>query len=118
MDDLVSRQAVIDWLKNEWNGMVTSLFDGIKALPSAQQDCADCPEYDHKTHSCPKYCEVIRRTLEEAKQKRTGRWIDYVEDGYVECPFCHSATNCDGNISELHFCFSCGARKEVWYEFD
>ena len=36
MDDLISRQTVLYWLKNEWNGMVTSLFDGIKALPSAQ----------------------------------------------------------------------------------
>ena len=44
--------------------------------------------------------------------QRTGRWIDHVEDGYVECPFCHSATNCDDNISELHFCFSCGARMD------
>lgn len=38
MNDLISRQAAIDWLKNEWNGMVTSLFDGIKALPSAQPE--------------------------------------------------------------------------------
>lgn len=38
MDDLISRQAVLDWLKNEWNGMATSLFDGIKALPSAQPE--------------------------------------------------------------------------------
>ena len=45
-----------------------------------------------------------------AKQERQkGEWIDYTEDGYVECPFCHSATNCDGNKDELHFCFSCGA---------
>ena len=40
----------------------------------------------------------------------TGQWIDYSDDGYVECPFCHSATTCDGNKDELHFCFSCGAR--------
>jgi hypothetical protein len=44
--------------------------------------------------------------------QRTGRWIDHAEEGYVECPFCHSATNCDDNISELHFCFSCGAKME------
>ena len=44
--------------------------------------------------------------------QRTGRWIDHAEEGYVECPFCHSATNCDDNISDLHFCFSCGARME------
>ena len=39
----------------------------------------------------------------------TGKWLDYSDEGYVECPFCHSATNCDGNKDELHYCFSCGA---------
>lgn len=38
-----------------------------------------------------------------------GHWIDHSDDGYVECPKCGSATNCDGNIADLHFCFSCGA---------
>jgi Lar family restriction alleviation protein len=46
-------------------------------------------------------------------ERKTGQWIDHAEEGYVECPFCHSATNCDDNISELHFCFSCGARMDV-----
>ena len=44
-DDLISRQEALDWLKNEWNGMVTSLFDGIKSLPSAQTEphyCREC----------------------------------------------------------------------------
>ena len=36
MDDVISRQAVLDWLKNEWNGRIVSLFDGIKAFPSVQ----------------------------------------------------------------------------------
>lgn len=40
----------------------------------------------------------------------TGEWIDHSEDGYAECPFCHEATNCDGNIGELHYCWNCGAR--------
>lgn len=51
-------------------------------------------------------------TVTKISERKTGRWIDHVEDGYVECPFCHSATNCDDNISELHFCFSCGARMD------
>ena len=42
-------------------------------------------------------------------QPRKGKWIDYSDEGFVECPFCHSATNCDGNKDELHYCFSCGA---------
>ena len=117
MNDLISRQAAIDEVLNlnvenrvSWRDAV---IDTIDALPSAQQDCTECEDYDHETKSCPKFCDVIRKTLKEAKQERkTGRWIDYVEDGYVECPFCHSATNCNGNISELHFCFSCGAKME------
>ena len=50
------------------------------------------------------------QAMNELQEKRKkGKWIDCMEDGYVECPFCHSATNCDGNKEELHFCFSCGA---------
>jgi hypothetical protein len=46
-------------------------------------------------------------------ERKTGKWISYIEDGYLECPFCGAATNCDGDESELHFCFSCGAKMEV-----
>lgn len=35
--DCISRQAAIDWLKSEWDGMATSVFKGIESLPSAQQ---------------------------------------------------------------------------------
>lgn len=65
-----------------------------------------------------KYCYPCREILKEIddaptiEERKTGKWIDYAEDGYVECPFCHSATNCDGNVDELHFCFSCGAKME------
>ena len=49
------------------------------------------------------------KTFYPDEPRMKGRWIDYTDDGYVECPFCGSATNCDGDISELHYCFSCGA---------
>ena len=45
-------------------------------------------------------------------ERKTGKWINYLEDGFVECPFCKSATNCDGDIAELHYCFNCGAKLE------
>lgn len=54
--------------------------------------------------------EAIDMAIEALQDRPTGRWIDYSDEGYVECPFCHSATNCDGNKDELHFCFSCGAK--------
>ena len=81
MEDMIERARAIDAIeKNAYrHTYLDQIIDIIKALPSAQ------PE------------------------REKGEWIDYTEDGYVECPFCHSATNCDGNKDELHFCFSCGA---------
>lgn len=52
---------------------------------------------------------VIKGLPPAQPERKKGEWIDYSEDGFVECPFCHSATNCDGNRDELHYCFSCGA---------
>ena len=72
-------------------------------------------EYDN-TYDITIHCESeeeIQWALEKLPsaqpERQKGEWIDYTEDGYVECPFCHNATNCDGNKDELHFCFSCGA---------
>lgn len=62
--------------REEWEDVCVTTVNEIK---SAQQDCSECEEYDQTTHSCPRYCDVIKRTLEEAKQERkTGRWIDAV----------------------------------------
>ena len=52
-------------------------------------------------------------TQADVVERKVGRWISHIEDGYLECPFCGAATNCDGDESELHFCFSCGAKMEV-----
>ena len=85
--DLIDRQDAIDALRTCYDTEAVTYTNGneyisydqaldlIETLPSAQQDCTECPEYDTERHYCPKYCDVIRRTLEEAKQKRTGRWI-------------------------------------------
>ena len=64
----------------------------------------------HRWNEAKEYEELISRLLSTASvQPRKGKWIDYSDEGYVECPFCHSATNCYGDKDELHYCFSCGA---------
>lgn len=52
--------------------------------------------------------QIIHDELPSVTQK-SGKWIDYSDEGYVECPFCGHATNCEDNIDELHYCFYCGA---------
>ena len=56
--------------------------------------------------------EWLKELKQLRKQKKTGHWIDHSDEGYVECSNCGSTTNCDGNIADLHFCFSCGAEME------
>ena len=62
--------------------------------------------------------KIFQKVLHESKQvlpleRKTGKWIDHREDGYVECPVCGHLTTCEGNIYDLHYCFWCGARMEV-----
>ena len=45
----------------------------------------------------------------EMTERPKGEWKDYSDEGYVECPFCGSATTCDDNKDELHYCWNCGS---------
>ena len=72
-------------------------------------------EYYH--HSTDGQHLALREALSripaaDVVERMAGKWISYIEDGYLECPFCGASTNCDGDESELHFCFSCGAKME------
>lgn len=56
--------------------------------------------------------EIIKILIEEniLPPIPQGKWIDYSDEGYVECPFCQSATTCEDNKDELHYCWNCGAK--------
>ena len=90
MDDLISRQAAIDALNDEFTiiGKTNAIVvqDYIRRV-------------NNKLHELPS----------AQPERKKGKWIDYSSEGFVECPFCHSATNCNDNKDELHYCFSCGA---------
>lgn len=134
--DFISRQAALVAVKDAlmaWSYMPEwrdeEILEAIAELPSAQPTSSKmeqvptrCNLIDRQAaiekilgqppepHYPSWYAEQIRE-LPPAVPK-TGKWIDHRDEGYVECPFCRSATNCDGNIDELHYCFSCGAKME------
>lgn len=125
--ELINRQDAIDALavadaKKGWRSLKFSeMHKCLSALPSVQPEQEllkdgtlviktdfDMTKFDrvnviqNGTH----YGDLF---YQDDDTRRTGKWIDYSDEGFVECPFCHSATNCDGNKDELHYCFSCGA---------
>lgn len=134
--DTISRQAALVAVKDAlmaWSYMPEwrdeKILEAIAELPSAQPTSS-------KMEQVPTRCNLIDRQAAIKKilgqppephypswyaeqimelppaVPKTGKWIDHRDEGYVECPFCRSATNCDGNIDELHYCFSCGAKME------
>ena len=120
MADLIDRQAAIDELSQRYIIMDNPHYIGynagldeaqkvIKALPTVQPTITheQAIDYLHETG----WLQNHDRILIESKVPLKGIWRDYTDDGYVECPFCKSATNCESkeDIDDLHFCFSCGA---------
>ena len=136
--DCISRQAVINTVRtiilgffSDEDGVMTdtektllsvnkAICDGVRALPSAQQDCTECEDYDHETKSCPKYCDVIRQTVEEAKQERTGRWLpdNRPGGGFWVCSNCKFPSEAFAADKLYKYCPVCGARMEDTNETD
>lgn len=77
---------------------MSDLISRAEAIRIAEQGQVQGFEWQFK-----KLCDL------PSVQPRKGKWVDYSDEGFVECPFCHSATNCYGNKDKLHYCFSCGA---------
>ena len=85
-----------------------TLDEAIKHAEEVAEEkrCEKCGE-EHR-----QLAEWLKELKQLRKQEKIGHWIDHSDEGYVECSNCGSATNCDGNIADLHFCFSCGAEME------
>ena len=66
--DCISRRAAIDWLTNEWDGMVTSVFDGIKNLPSAQPERKDYTEMKREFLRMASYIDSLLVCSDEQKE--------------------------------------------------
>lgn len=83
MDDLISRQAAIDFIDaghlcnpNEPRWSDNEVVNFLKSRPSAQPEyrmdewCTDCKEYDNERHCCPRFNHVIRTTLQEVQAEQ------------------------------------------------
>lgn len=132
--ELIPVYRVKQWLEHistTKNDLGVREFEEI-VVEYPPEDLCTYPEYKGKPYFSIKYKEgndcfigygtynpkVFSRYLRDyfmpsvTPVRPKGHWIDHSDEGYVECPKCGSATNCDDNIADLHFCFSCGAKME------
>ena len=91
--------------KQGWNDAIDAIIDNAPTVDTYTED---------DVQEAIKAGYQVGYELPKAKFERPqGEWIDHSEDdGYVECPFCGCATNCEGNIDELHYCWNCGAKMQ------
>ena len=84
---------------SQWTGNEKSYEEAIKLVKEVAGMSLDCDDAHKKLPSV-------------TPARKEGHWIDHSDEGFVECSECGSATNCDGNIADLHFCFNCGAEMD------
>ena len=106
-EDAISRKSMLDYIKYLDGEMPEEEF--VKALPSVTPvACIATVKFSKEDMQ-----ELVNEKMKDiVVERKKGHWIDYSDEGYVECSECGSCTNCDGNITDLHFCFSCGAEME------
>lgn len=133
MSDLISRQDVLDVLRNlafdfifqcgEYYGEderqltiinARKVIDIIEAMPSADLECQefewchDCKEYDQQNHCCHRWTKVIRQTVEELKAQKQETTAKVKERwGLAMCESCKKRVY-ENDI----YCSHCGAKLE------
>lgn len=134
--DLISRKAAIDALTHKWDGMVISVFDVLKELPSAEPEqkiyakMSDeefekwlyehgiCHPDIHESISCKTVQLLIDYAINElpnTEQERQGRWLKAygeheamgIRPFYRYCSRCNEATG-----FPYKYCPNCGARMD------
>lgn len=126
MNDLISRQAAIDFIDaghlcnpNEPRWSDNEVVNFLKSRPSAQPKpdewCTDCKEYDTEKHCCPRFNRVIRNALKDAQPEKKGKWIVHPEvknvygGTYIECSQCGEKYVVQ-HMEDEKYCRSCGAK--------
>ena len=106
-------------LKNNYTVNFDDMFDFCdEAIGALENSCEDAVsrqsmlDYLKYLHGEMPEEEFIKKLPSVTPARKKGHWIDHSDEGFVECSECGSATNCDGNIADLHFCFNCGAEMD------
>ena len=80
-----------------------------------KSSCSNCEVYDKEKHYCPKWCEVIKGTVEEIKENNDNDFCEWQEISVcgitvVKEPHRMKLFNCD---EEQKYCPYCGKKIKV-----
>lgn len=94
---------------------MTTAIKALEREPQTFEWCTDCREYDQEKHCCPRYTKVIRNTVEEMKQPKTGQWVllDECSNSGYYCSECHKKLVKEGysdTVKKIKYCPNCGCR--------
>jgi hypothetical protein len=107
------------YLTSEDNELIESAIEALSQEPCYNPDewCKTCKEYNHDKHCCSRYNKVIRNTVEEMKQPKTGHWIYDKRLENWKCSECGRTPKTIGYVGRAEFmrehfkfCNHCGAK--------
>ena len=123
MADYIDREQAVDALNDcikesdmpfEWGQGVASAIYVIRHLPSAEiptfdEWCTDCKEYDSEKHSCPRFNRVIAEAVKDVRENVRGEWIDlWMSSKNVPTETCGVCGEWSYGMKK-NFCPNCGA---------
>lgn len=91
--------------------------------------CTECEHYDSEKHYCPRFCQVMKDTVEELKEQNNSQLVIYESDGDADgfpvydmarCPNCDTLIMDDEANWGEPYCMKCGQalKWEVEHEQD
>ena len=111
--------------KNVWAEAIEIVKQEAEQYEECYKDCGECEAYDKEKYHCPKFCKVIKGTVEEIEENHNmkGKWeMTYkgkrkdVNTGLMisayncKCSVCGWETGNQG--TRFSYCPKCGAKMD------
>ena len=130
-DDLISREAVIEWLENAtYEDISYAVGTELSFLPSITRQTRENCEYRHENGNClkvggfctavnDKHCEKCAMNGSDSKycdnckyKRQIGEWIkskDSYGNYHYTCPYCEHDIATKSENWDDNYCANCGA---------
>lgn len=79
LSEINENDNAVCYLTSEDNELIESVIEALEQESQTFEWCTGCREYDQEKHCCHRWSKVIRNTVEEMKEAKTGQWIPVSE---------------------------------------